>query len=344
MCVRWHIWMVNTFLNYWSNKLTKYYSIIYITFVIFIGITRYLNSVLDVAMPPDQKWYCTRTMAMLYMSGLCSTFFIISMTFERFYSIIRPHKAASFNTVKKAKITIALIVILSILFNIPHLYITTNNGKSCVPFGRSMQTLYGQIYYWFSVIFNFIIPLVLLLSMNSVIIDTLHKRSMSMVVISGNKGQGQNKDHTPRLKNSERQMFVILLFVNFSFLIFTIPPYSLLLYINFVDYQKSPALLAGFYLFHSIGQKAYYTNYGINFYLYIISGKKFRSDVANLFKCGKKPLIDTSICTVSNSYQVIQLFHYTHFCQIIWQITEFPQFGLIPQPPDHHYFVVCMNY
>ena len=35
------------------------------------------------------------------------------MTFERFYSIIRPHKAASFNTVKRTKITILIIVIVT---------------------------------------------------------------------------------------------------------------------------------------------------------------------------------------------------------------------------------------
>ena len=230
-------------------------------------------------MPPSQYFYCTRTMTMLYMSGLCSTLFILSMTFERFYSIIKPHKAASFNTVKRAKITVICIVIFSIIFNIPHwfisgnikaasfnsvkrakitifciaifsilvnvphLYITANNGKSCVPFSKSMQTLHGQLYYWFSVVFNFVIPLTLLLFLNSVIIHTLRKRSMSGVVRSGNKGEGENGNQVTKMKSSEKQMFVLLLLVNFAFLIFTIPPYSLSLYVNFVDYRKSPSVL-----------------------------------------------------------------------------------------------------
>ena len=245
-------------------------------------------------------------MTMLYMSGLCSTLFILSMTFERFYSIIRPHKAASFNTVKRARITIVCIVIFSILINVPHLYITANNGKSCVPFGKLMQTIHGEMYYWFSVALNFVIPLTLLLLLNSVIIHTLRKRSMSELRKSGNKGEGENGNHVTKMKSSENQMFVLLLLVNFAFLIFTIPPYSLSLYIKFVDYRKSPALLAGFYLFHSVGQKAYYTNYGINFYLYIISGHKFRSDVVNLFKRRKKQEIDTALSasSISNLTQV----------------------------------------
>ena len=119
------------------------------------------------------------------------------------------------------------------------------------------------------------------------------------------ESQGQGEGQTTKLKSSEKQMFVLLLMVSFAFLIFTIPPYSLSLYVNFVDYRKSPALLAGFYLFHSVGQKATYTNYGINFYLYIISGHKFRSDVAYLFKCRKKYGKDTTVSVVSVSGQVI---------------------------------------
>ena len=31
--------------------------------------------------------------------------------------------------------------------------------------------------------------------------------------------------------------------------------------------------------------KMFYTNNGINFFLYVISGKKFRNEVLHLFKC-----------------------------------------------------------
>ena len=34
---------------------------------------------------------------------------ILNMTFERFYGIIKPHKAVSFNTVKRAKITMCVL-------------------------------------------------------------------------------------------------------------------------------------------------------------------------------------------------------------------------------------------
>ena len=68
-----------------------------------------------------------------------STLLIVSMTFERFYSIIQPHKAAWFNTVKKAKISIISIVIFSLFYNIPHVFVTSSQGTQCVPYGKSFS-------------------------------------------------------------------------------------------------------------------------------------------------------------------------------------------------------------
>ena len=136
------------------------------------AIPRYLTGVHGVHMPPNQEWYCKLTNMSLWIANLSSILFIINMTFERFYSIIRPNKAASFNTVKRAKITIACSVIFSFLFNIPHLFLTDWQGRACVPFGNAMKTTTGQFYYWLSLVINFVLPFVLLLIMNSVIIHT----------------------------------------------------------------------------------------------------------------------------------------------------------------------------
>ena len=76
----------------------------------------------------------------------------------------------------------------------------------------------------------------------------------------------------------------MLLLVTFAFLILTTPGYLLFLFIMFVDFFKTPELLAGYYLFYSAAQKLHGTNHGINFFLYVISGEKFRTDLKNLLK------------------------------------------------------------
>ena len=144
-------------------------------------------------MPPNQAAYCTITITLLWMTSLSSTLFILNMTFERFYSIIRPHKAASFNIIGRAKTIILCTVIFSVIYNLPHIFITTSERRRCGAFGKALKTGIGKFYYWFSAIINFILPFILLLTMNCFIIHTVQRRPNLTSSGSVNIGQGQNQ-------------------------------------------------------------------------------------------------------------------------------------------------------
>ena len=253
----------------------------------------------NIDMVPNQTWHCVLCNTLMFTSSMCSTLFILSMTFERFYSTIRPHKAASFNTVKRAKFSIVLIVATSIMYNIPHLFITLSVGRQCVPYGKAMETLLGQFHYWLSFMVNFVAPFVLLLIMNSFIIHTIRNRG-TLIHSANNQGQGQIKGQT-----SERQIYIILLLVTFAFLILTTPGYVFLTYVLFYNYTKSAHSFAVYYLLYHIAHKLYNTNCGINFFLYVISGRKFRTDLLRLFGCYKQKTNDRSLGnSVGNSVNV----------------------------------------
>ena len=191
-----------------------------------------------------------------------------------------PHKAASFNTVKRAKITILCIILFSIMYNIPHLFVSSNENWQCLPYGTAMGKTYGEFYYWLSFVINYALPFVLLLVMNSVIIHKLHIRSKATkktIITDSVEGKFSKS------KNSEKQVFAILLLVTFGFLILTTPGYLLFLFIMLVNFFASPRIFAGYYLFYNVAQKLHYTNHGINFFFYVISGRKFRTDLIKLF-------------------------------------------------------------
>ena len=253
----------------------------------------YLTLAHGVQMPLSRAWHCRLTIPMSFTSTLCSALFILSMTFDRFYSIIRPHKAASFNTVKRAKITIFCIFAFSIIFNIPHWFTTFNIAAMCLPFGNLpiMSKTYSQFYYWLSFVLQFAFPFVSLLIMNSVIIHTLRnrngpKRESNISTISQNRDQGQSQGQGQnfKIKNSQKQIFAILLLVTFGFLILTTPAYLFFIFNMFIDFTVSPKVFAAYHLFSNIAQKLHFTNHGINFFFYVISGQKFRTDLVKLFK------------------------------------------------------------
>ena len=236
------------------------------------------------------------------------------MTFERFYSILRPHKAASFNTVKRAKITISCITLVNIVYSLPHLFITSVSGQTCVHFLKGMKYLSGRIYFYVDQLVGLGIPFISLLIMTCVIISNLRKRPKFLTNKSNSLGegqdqvqcQGQSQGHR-NTRHPKKQIIMMLLVVTFSFLILMIPAYSMLFYTQFVDFRNSPKLYAGFRLFYAIGTRCYHTNFGINFYLYVISGQKFRSDLIGLFRkmlpcishktIGRKSESDPSIST-----------------------------------------------
>ena len=251
----------------------------------FSGFLRYLN-VKGINMPPDQYWFCAIQSAIAFMASL-SVFLVLGMTFERFYSIIRPHKAALFNTVKRARIIISCMIIFSILYSTPHFFTTTVFGRNCLTYSNPSLAVFGKYYFWLSVTIIFVIPFISLLSMNSVIIYALHKRST--LNLSGSNSQTQNptKSENVKAKQNEKQIYIMLLLVTFTFLALNTPVNVMILYVQFVQ-GTSPSFIAGMHLFYQVSEKMYTTNHGINFFLYVLSGSKFRTDLMKLFPVCKK--------------------------------------------------------
>ena len=98
------------------------------------------------------------------------------------------------------------------------------------------------------------------------------------------------------MKSTENQVTIMLLLVTTLFLVLMLPAYVRCVYTQFRK-VSTPAKYAGFVFFSQISQKLYYTNNAINFFLYCISGKKFRNDLKEILHCGIKADRVTSIRT-----------------------------------------------
>ena len=217
-------------------------------YIILSGFSTYLALEHNIAFPPSQYRYCTIIITILAITMLFSTLLLVAMTFDRFYSIVRPHKAASFNTVKRTRIIIFTSLLFSVILNIPHLFVSDHEGWQCTPFGRASNKVYGEFFYWFSSVVGFVIPFIFLLTMNIVIIHKL--RTRPSIEHKQNVQPGQSK--VSSRKNSETQIFIMLLLVTFGFLILVTPAYVLFFYVILVDVRASPKAFAGYYLFHNV--------------------------------------------------------------------------------------------
>ena len=86
-------------------------------------------------------------------------------------------------------------------------------------------------------------------------------------------------------KGVENQLTIMLLLVTSLFLVLLIPTYVRFLYFAFAN-RDTPEKYAGAMLLYYITTRLYFTNSGINFFLYCISGKRFRQDLKELLSCG----------------------------------------------------------
>ena len=168
-------------------------------FILFPVFVLYFNQVHNVDMKPDQKGYCIILIYIAAVIQTCSAYFVVFITLERFYSIVRPHKAASFNTVKRARIIIACIVTYSFVGSVRHFFMTENDERICMsPFNNIPRILF----YWWSVASAIMIPFISLLTMNCVIMYTFRQRSKYW--LTGLQGQGQTQGQGNADKHSER--------------------------------------------------------------------------------------------------------------------------------------------
>ena len=122
------------------------------------------------------------------------------------------------------------------------------------------------------------------------------------------KGRGDNVGKEKRqktMKNVENQLTIMLLLVTTLFLVLMIPTYIRFVYPTFVK-SDTPEKYARLILFFHITHKLYNTNNAINFFLYCISGQKFRNDLKEIFCSSRRSSSKSTSCSTVSSSTVFQ--------------------------------------
>ena len=230
---------------------------------------------------------------MVFVAMQNSTFLVLVMTLDKFTAIKWPHKAATYSTATRAKMTVIGVVVCVLVYNIPHIFSTKMVGDVCL--GYAIGGTITKFYSWLSFILNAAVPFLLLIYMNYVIVQKV--RSSHKMFRGNNPGRGQGEGEQAgqstavrrqnKMKNTENQLTIMLLLVTTLFLVLMIPTYIRFVYTSFVT-RDTPAKYASLMLFYHISHKLYNTNNGINFFLYCISGQKFRNDLKELLSCDRR--------------------------------------------------------
>ena len=217
-----------------------------------------------------------------------ATYQVVAMTIDKYIAVKWPHKAATYSTPRRAKCTIVVLYVCVIFYNLPDFFMTKVIGTTCVSY--AVGGVYAKIYSWLTFILNEIIPLTSLIAMNATIVHEVresHTRFRNHESSKANENQYSTSQGRQRLRKTvENQLTVMLLLVTTLFVLLMIPTYVRFLYFTYVT-RDTPEKYASAWLLYNLSSRLYYTNSGVNFFVYCISGRKFRKDLKELLCIGR---------------------------------------------------------
>ena len=256
-----------------------------------------------VAVVQTHKWYLLECKFLAFVALFAlqnCTFLVVAMALDKYIAVKWPHRAATYSTPRKAKLITVGVYVCVFIYNIPHFFLSSVIGGQCFNFGIS--NVFSRVYSWLSFVLNAIIPFTMLIYMNIVIVKAV-RESRKLFRVDERTDMSVDTRHTS-MKNAENQLTKMLLLVTTLFLILLFPTYFRFIYMVFVK-QDTPVEYAKSMLLIQITALLYISNSGINFFLYCISGQKFRNDLKELWCCSgnrrkdQLPSTDTRISIIN---------------------------------------------
>ena len=98
------------------------------------------------------------------------------------------------------------------------------------------------------------------------------------------QSRDNRKIHSTPMTARDRNAIVVLLVVSVAFLLLVAPYFLRIALFSMTNRTRTMSVNADYMLFFQLSQKLYYANNACNFFLYCMSGTKFRNDVVRLFR------------------------------------------------------------
>ena len=227
---------------------------------------RWLDRGLDIA--PYSSWDPNmvaklKTIA-TYSNWQVSTWILVSVTVERALSVAIPLKVKLFCTISHARMAVLAICMFTITLNTVE-YFTLFDVfyvRRLGPISIPKFTGASMIYVWVDLFYGFAIPFIIMATGTMTIIVKLHRTSAYKTDLL-----------TPRAKSISK----IIILANIVFFVTMIPYRVLSIVESSVGYRPYLHRLFDPFLFMTDANSA------LNFFLYILSGSRFRADVKDLF-------------------------------------------------------------
>ncbi|KAL3109069.1 hypothetical protein niasHT_012631 [Heterodera trifolii] len=228
-------------------------------------------------------WTCAITEYLFNASAFVSSFAIISLTGERFFSIIFPLRHLKYSNSGRWKLIICWLV-PTLFLNANVLFFALKNTENDPytilvqsSFSDNVKCVYDYknssayfLFYWPRLIFTFVLPVTIILIANLAI--ALKVRSLNII-------QGSSSSSSADIKCNNVVLFVIpIVFVAFNL------PFNVRSVLKFVLASvTNDSLYQKYYAFYSISFFLYCFNFSTNFIIYALASSLFRKALVKVW-------------------------------------------------------------
>ena len=223
---------------------------------------------------------------MFYVSKMMSSLLVATLSTDRMVCCCFPTKKDQLGSPKSAMIVISIIVGFVLMINVHELYgfslITADNVTICGYIDNGYATFFDVYFSWVDTSIYFIVPTIVIIVANILtvreVINSTKRTSHLMGVATVRS----------RIRHN-RQMVVMAVAVSAAFLL-TTSPLGISTIIRPYVFNDSEVFYASSdveFLLTTIEGILGYLNLTINFFLYCISGRRFREDLKIAIRCGR---------------------------------------------------------
>jgi len=243
---------------------------------------------------------------LMYVMSDWTVWTLALITVERLVATLIPYKSKKICTKRSAKVTVISIVVFSLLVNSNLLYgfgeVETQEGNTtiirpCAPVNEEYAKFFFTVWTWIDLCKFSLIPFVILAAGNVLIVFKLVQSRRKV------KKDASNSESRSASKAKQSNMSVLLVCLNFVFIICTLPVCVYFIGEAYWIPQDVPRNVQQQDPWWALVNIMLYTNNTSNFILYILTGSRFREEVIKLFTFRRRNVVHVQNSAVNDTME-----------------------------------------
>ncbi|KAL8621549.1 hypothetical protein ACOMHN_026221 [Nucella lapillus] len=215
-------------------------------------------------------------------SGIVSAWVLVAMTYQRVTSVVAPHRVGVLCTVKRGKIIVGVIVMAACAVH-AQLLVTwvywPEHGKC--QYQKKFMDL-AEVLEWLDLVFTSLLPFLWLVVGNAVLVSEVLRSRRRSSQLRATRADQPGTSASRQMSSMTRTLVI----TSAAFLVLTLPCgiFDITLQATYMDISDGE-VSAMVSLLDTIVMILWVSTAAFNFYLYVLSGRRFRQETARYLCC-----------------------------------------------------------